>query len=251
MTRGGLRIAAHSSHESACRLPCGLAASGLKMGRTLLSVLALASVLLIEPSQASPPISTAESARNEFLKLLWPVFNASSSSAGRLYYQLATCDAEDRSIPYPRIQLRSAADGETGLTAVRHIFRANEHVAIAEDAPGIIRIRIGKVPDTILNTRLSTIRFSPLDQYNEVRAIAAIENAPETHDAMQRLKLHIPIIVFDYLLTQPAEGLAHLPSSMTNVTVDQALDTIARTFKGVVVYAYCSPPSTFEISPLQ
>jgi hypothetical protein len=43
------------------------------------------------------------------------------------------------------------------------------------------------------------------------------------------------------------EGAPHLPPLMTNVTVDDALDSVAQTFKGIVLYGACTQPDGKEL----
>jgi hypothetical protein len=74
-----------------------------------------------------------------------------------------------------------------------------------------------------------------------------MENAPEVQSAMRELNIRIPARPLSIGIAQPADGLPHLPSVITNVTMDQALDLVAKTFRGIVLYEFCSPPDQFEI----
>jgi hypothetical protein len=58
---------------------------------------------------------------------------------------------------------------------------------------------------------------------------------------MQDLKIRIPPRPFSIGIAQPADGFPHLPAVITNVTMDQALDIVAKTFKGIVLYKFCTP----------
>jgi hypothetical protein len=77
-------------------------------------------------------------------------------------------------------------------------------------------------------------------QYNSNLAIGAIENADEVRAVMQLQHIRVFSRVYDMLLVQPADGLPHVPSVMTNITMDQALDSVAASFKGVVLYGACA-----------
>jgi hypothetical protein len=59
--------------------------------------------------------------------------------------------------------------------------------------------------------------------------------------------LRVPPTLINEIMVQPAEGLPHLPSTMTNVTMDKALDMVARTFRGVVIYGACTEPHLYRI----
>jgi len=76
-------------------------------------------------------------------------------------------------------------------------------------------------------------------QYNPVLAVSAIENTQEVKAAMHRLGVRPVQTLAAQLLIQPAPGLPHLRSSIKDITVDQALDLIAETFNGIVVYGAC------------
>lgn len=53
--------------------------------------------------------------------------------------------------------------------------------------------------------------------------------------------------VIDHLVSGPAEGAPHLPPLMQSVTVDDALNSVARTFEGIVLYGTCSQPDGKEL----
>jgi len=110
---------------------------------------------------------------------------------------------------------------------------------VTEGRTGIIRIRIGKAPDAFLQTKISLLTLKPMEQYNPTLAVSAIESTGEVEAAMRRLGVRPVQAIGTQLIAEPAKGLPHLPSSMKNVTVDQALDSIAKTFKDVVVYGAC------------
>jgi hypothetical protein len=40
----------------------------------------------------------------------------------------------------------------------------------------------------------------------------------------------------------PVEGAPHLPRLTQNLTADEALDLVATTFKGIVLYGICTLP---------
>ena len=79
-----------------------------------------------------------------------------------------------------------------------------------------------------------------MEQYNPTLAIGAIESTKEVEAAMRKLQVRPVPAIGVQLLAEPAKGLPHFPPSMKNVTVEQALDSIAKTFKDVVVYGACT-----------
>jgi hypothetical protein len=169
----------------------------------------------------------------------------SSRKAIRLYYQ-ADCqpmkDSVDYSVPFPFFPLQSPPADKTGVAAVREIFRNAKDVKITEEPLGIIRIWVGKVPTEILRTRISLLALDRQAQYDPSSAIGAIESTKEVEAAKTSLGLSDAPVVGG--LVAPAEnGLPCLPASMKNITVDQALDMIAKTWGGPIVFGVCSTPT--------
>lgn len=186
--------------------------------------------------------------RNEYavLKYLLPVLKK-NDKVGRIYYS-TFCHA-DEGYPnlFPKIDVQSPSRNVTGLAAVLHIFRGQQNIAVTETPPGIIRIRVGRVSDAVLQTRISSITFSSIEQYNPSMAISALESSEDVHAAMNKLGIHVASRVTNLGIALPANGLPHLPGSLTNITMDQALDLIAQTFGGVVIYSDCSKSHSFMV----
>jgi hypothetical protein len=87
-----------------------------------------------------------------------------------------------------------------------------------------------------------------MSQYNVDLAIDAIEGTKEVQTKMHELDLRVPQKVVDMLVGQPAKGQVHLPSLITNITMDEALDMVATTFKGIVMYGACEKERVFDIT---
>ena len=199
----------------------------------------------------SPTAIASPGQRNDYLgavqKYLWPVL-ASAGKTGRVYYEAICPPTEEYPLAFPRMELRPPLTNATDLAAVRSIFREEKGILVAEDPVGVIRVRIGKVPDAILRTRISTLSLNPIEQYNSYSAILAIENAPEVRSAMEKLHLVVPVRPINMPVVWPADGLPHLPPELSNVTMDQALDMVARTWGSILFYGACTGPDTYEIS---
>ena len=170
----------------------------------------------------------------------------SSRKAIRLYYQ-ADCQPMknsivDYSVPFPLFPLQSPPADKTGVAAVREIFKNAKNVTIAEEPLGIIRIWVGKVPTEILRTRISLLTLDRQAQYDPSFAIGAIESTKEMEAAKTSLGLSESPDVGG-LVALAENGLPCLPASMKNITVDQALDMIAKTWGGPVVFGVCSSPT--------
>jgi hypothetical protein len=180
---------------------------------------------------------------------LRPVLRAAGKVA-RIYFAGKCQKVGDlEGVLFPPIHVQAPLQSTTGLAAVRDIFRDEAGVSVADEAhDGIIRIVIGKVPLTILDTPIPVLTFGPSQQYTDTLAIWRITDSKEVIAAEKKLGLHIagpPMRIS--LGMDPAEGLPHLPASMTNVTVDQALDTVAKTFGGIVVYGTCPDLNSYVV----
>ncbi len=105
----------------------------------------------------------------------------------------------------------------------------------------MIRITIGQPASALLQTRIDSVRFRTEEQYNGELAIWAIFNSKEVEAARRRLGIELPETIFSGSITMPEEGrhFPHLSASMKNVTMDQALDVVAKTFGGIVIYETC------------
>ncbi|SRR5579884_469846 len=186
-------------------------------------------------------ISHESNDRNEDAVLRYLRRVASSSDiAMRLYYLGACGPGAQDLVPFPFTKVQPPSAGKTGLAAVREIFNNDTNVTVTEDA-GIIRILIGKVPIEILQTKISLLTLEPLAQYNPNQAIIAINNTNEMQAAMRALGLSF-VGSASSSRTLPSEELPHLPASVKNMTVEQILDLIAKTWDGPVIFGACTNP---------
>jgi hypothetical protein len=237
--------------------PKGAVSETKKMMRlwvVILWVLVFASPSGTERSEAASSstqlVSPSEGVLNEraALKYLWSVLDY-GAKVSRIQYR-GSCQLRPDAHPvisFPQLDVHPPSKGKSGVAAVRDIFRQARDISVTEADSGIIRVRIGSVPDAILRVRISNLALTPEEQFNYWLAIFKIENAPEVQSAMQTLKISIPPRPVSIGVVQPANGLAHLPGVIRNVTMDQALDLVAKTFRGIVLYGFCTPPDQYEI----
>lgn len=192
-------------------------------------------------SAQGDPRDAGEHNRDAVLKSLRRIAS-SSELAIRLYYRGACSpNAKDDPIPFPFTKVQPPSKGKTGVTAVREIFKNDKNVAVTEDA-GIIRIWIGKVSTEILRTKLSLLTLDPMGRYNPGQAIIVINNTKEMQIAMRSLGL-TPVWSASSSRTLPGKDLPHLPASIKDVTVEQFLDLMAKTWDGPVIYGACVVPT--------
>lgn len=214
----------------------------MKVGQIITSVLMIGGVLAL---LGAKPISTPQDdqhsagSRNEefVLRYLRPALNSIGTS-GRIYYR-GTCKKRGWDpIQFPKTEVQQSPKGVTDLDKIRGMFRNDGDVRVTELRPETIRIEIGNVSAAILQTKISLLELSPVEQYNPAEAINAIEHTKYVKAAMQRLGVSL-VPIFLGLEVSPSQGLPHLPSSMKDMTFDKALDAVANTFKGIVVYGEC------------
>jgi hypothetical protein len=199
-------------------------------------------------STSTQTVSLSKSIDNEktVLRQLWPVLDLGKNVV-RVYYGGSCLQDAKLGVLFRQLNVRPAGKGESGAAAVKNMLRDEKNVSVEEDNSGVIRVRIGRVPDTILQVRIPRLNLPPEEQYNASPAVWAVLNASEVQSAMRDHHLGTPIRAVNMILVRPADGLPHLPGVTTDVTVDQAFDIIARTFRGAIVYKACSPPDQYEV----
>jgi hypothetical protein len=165
--------------------------------------------------------------------------------AARVDYA-GVCPGSDKLL-LPDVAVQAAPQGTTGITAVRDIFRDDPQVTEMQDRSGMLRITIGTVSTTVLQTTIPSLTLSPPAQYTPRDAVYAIAMTANNYAKEHRLNFGIAETVLDVIARGPAKGDPHLPPVMKNVTVDEALNSVAKTFKGIVLYGSCKKPDGKEL----
>ena len=203
-----------------------------------------------EPPPLAPATASdvADHREKVLMRHLWPVLRAEGKSA-RIYFN-ATCAPNSHNtghiLALPHLTLRAPRKGKAGLAAVQDILREERGAAITESG-SIIRIRVGEVQDEVLQTRISKVAFDKMEQYSDILAVIALEGTKEVSAAMSRLKIRVATELIE-VLSSAGGDLPHIPAELANVTMDEALDTIANTYKNVIFYGICAKESVFDIS---
>jgi hypothetical protein len=70
------------------------------------------------------------------------------------------------SASFPQLDVQPPSKGRRGVAAVRDIFRHDKVISVKEADPGIIRVRIGNVPDAVLRVKISNLVLTPEERYN-------------------------------------------------------------------------------------
>lgn len=191
--------------------------------------------------------NVAAERQRTLMRHLWPVVKASGKGA-RIYYN-AECakGGLDDVAMLPSLALDLAGKSDETLAAVQGVFRKVKDVVI-KDEPELIRIRIGDVPDAVLQTNFDMIAFDPFDRYTDQAAVLALVMNHEFEAEWRRLGLRVPAKLFSILSPPPTEELPHVPAQLSNITMDGALDVVAKTFKSVVLYGICEDKNVFDIT---
>jgi hypothetical protein len=167
---------------------------------------------------------------------------ASTGLSARIYVQQGACRVGNYGyLLLPKVDFHPIADGQKGVEAIRYMFEGNSDVAISEES-GIVRIWIGKVSDNLLETVIPTLTLTQHAQYYPRLpdgAVDMIMNAPEIRRAMMGLRLSEVGGIIDELIPPHVETDPHLPPTLSHITLDQALDSVAKTFGGIVSYEEC------------
>jgi hypothetical protein len=148
---------------------------------------------------------------------------------------------------FPKLTLQGPPTDSGGAAAIRALFQRGQSVAVKQLLPDVVQINIGDVPDALLQTKISDLTLSPMEQYNPILLMGAIIKTREMEAALKRLKT-IPLMVVDnYSLVDPAEGLPHLPAIIRGMTIGQIFDQVASVFKIPVIYGACENPGIFNV----
>lgn len=154
--------------------------------------------------------------------------NLPTGTSIRLDY-LSDCNAKDERA-VPSLKLRTPARGLGGVAAIREIFRGNKNVVITEEPGNLFRIKIGRVSEDLLNTRVSSLELNEVERYNpRMMVTKLLYETKEVPAAATRLGYRLPVRVGGTMV-DPAPDLAHLPAAIRNLTVDQILSLVAKTW---------------------
>jgi hypothetical protein len=164
----------------------------------------------------------------------------------RIYYA-GECPTKDRSslvqrLDFPSVWFQPPLQGATGMDAVRQIFRDDPNVTVVQDRSKMLRITIGRVSSTVLQTRLPSLTLDPVGQYTALSAIDEISFTAASYAKEHGLPFGLAPYVINHLARGPGEGDPHLPRIMQNITIDDALDAVANTFRGIATYGECKQP---------
>jgi hypothetical protein len=93
----------------------------------------------------------------------------SAGGAARVNYA-GICPGQNKLL-LPEVAAEPAPQGVTGITAVRQIFLDDPQAAEMQDQSGMLRITIGTVSTTVLQTRIPSLTLNPPAQYTPRGAV--------------------------------------------------------------------------------
>jgi hypothetical protein len=191
-----------------------------------------------------PPDTTSEEVA---LRYLAPAIRA-HASAGLIEYRGVGCRSEGYdTIPFPLTDIHPSPNEQASAGSVHELIRGDHDVIVDETIHGFSKIEFGDLPPNILKTRIARLKVPYRDQFDPNLVWASITDSPEVRAAEGRLGTMDPRQIVDMLVQEPRPGAPHFPASLTDITVEDALDVDAKTFNGIVVFGACEKPLFYEI----
>lgn len=147
---------------------------------------------------------------------------------------------------FPKIRMQPPLHHKLGVDAIREILAQDKRINVTVDSARIARITFGNPTTALLQTKIHRLQFTTEERYNEGPALRAIENTKEIQSAIHSLGFDRPfgtgeaVTVISEDIQEPYPGVRHLPSSIKDITFDQALDLLAKTFSEIVFYEECT-----------
>jgi hypothetical protein len=161
--------------------------------------------------------------------------------SGSLEYS-GDCDDKSQELPVlPAIRVPPGDRDSSALVILREIFADDHKMQVTQETGGTSRMVESGVPQGLLDVTIRKLCFN--DIYDPISAEAMIISAPEVQAFMKahgiergsdRFRRAVP-----GFRQGPEPGLPHISGDLDNVTVEQALDHLLKTFPGLWVYQNC------------
>ena len=123
---------------------------------------------------------------------------------------------------------------------VSYLLAKSKKVTIWQGKAGQLRVLVGDVSAELLTTKITLVSFRTVERYNAIEAINAITQTKEIQAKLGELGILQPETIgpsFEQMPDPDRPLLPHLPASIKNVTMEEALDQVAETFDCVIIYA--------------
>jgi hypothetical protein len=130
----------------------------------------------------------------------------------------------------------------SSLGMLREIFADEPEMQVTQEPDGTIRMVDNNLPKDLLQIRVSRISFK--DTYDPIDAQSLVLSAPEVRSFMDvhGIRSHDDQLRFHEmrgLHQEPQPGFPYISENLENVTVQQAMDRLLKTFPGFWVYENC------------
>jgi hypothetical protein len=168
-------------------------------------------------------------------------------ASGSLAYR-GRCDAgPGKRFDFPKLQSPQKVSDDP-VAALRQIFADDQEMRVTRDANGFIRMVEADVPHDLLDVRVRRIAFKDDEDYppKDVRyfprdAMWAILSKPEVSAFMRDHQIVRRFDIEDASGRRPTPSpvIPHLPNSLYDVALSEALDNVLRTFPGLWIYENC------------
>ncbi|HWY59397.1 MAG TPA: hypothetical protein VNZ03_33340 [Terriglobales bacterium] len=161
--------------------------------------------------------------------------------SGSLEYS-GDCDEKSQELPVlPTVRVPLKDRDSSALVMLREMFADDHKMQVTQETGGTIRMVESDVPKELLDVTIRGLSFNNI--YDPITAEAMIMSAPEVQGFLKahgiergsdRFRLGVRG------LRQGSEpGLPHTSGDLDNVSVEQALDRLLKTFPGLWVYQNC------------
>jgi hypothetical protein len=122
---------------------------------------------------------------------------------------------------------------------LREVFADDHKMQVTQETGGAIRMVESGVPKELMDVTIRKLSFN--DVYDPMSAEAMIISAPEVQDFMKAHGIQRDPFRGGVrgLRQGPQPGLPHISEDLDNVTVQQALDRLLKTFPGFWIYQNC------------
>jgi hypothetical protein len=161
-----------------------------------------------------------------------------TSVSGSLEYS-GRCGPQPPPI-FPTILPFSQNHNGSSLAMLRRMFADDPQMHVTQEPDGTIRIVDNTLSKDVLEIHLSSISFK--DVYDPISAQSLILSAPEVRSFMDvhGIRTHDGTMhEMRGLNQEPQPGFPHISENLENVTVQQVMDRLLKTFPGLWVYENC------------
>lgn len=191
------------------------------------------------PLRAQPSAQDQQYAERQIVHRIFAVLKSGHMSV-RLDLHGTCSEMNSEFISIPNVHLADTPDFGDLLTRIQKLFRDEPAFKVAAASPRIVHVTMTGTTTDLLDIPVSIDYLTPTAQYNPHEAIYAIENKAAMKAAMNRLHAKPAIECCGQLEEIPSPRFPHLPESMGDVAVGQALDRILKVFPGLMVYKECT-----------